>query len=74
MSYPSTLRHYAQATSADSFAAAIEADRAQRRIPFDTLDHMLNAWENYSGDVSGFMDAWLDHFNEGVDVPDWAKA
>ena len=55
-------------------AAAIEADRAQRRIPFDTLDHMLNAWEGYDGDVSGFIEAWADHFNEGTEVPDWAKA
>lgn len=53
---------------------AIKTDREQRRITFDTLDHMLNAWENYDGDVSGFMDAWLGHFNEGADVPDWAKA
>lgn len=53
---------------------AIEADRAQRRIPFDTLDHMLNAWGSYDGDVSGFIEAWADYFNEGTEVPDWAKA
>lgn len=53
---------------------AVEADRAQRRTSFDEIDHMLNAWESYDGDVSGFIGAWVDHLNDGAEVPDWAKA
>jgi hypothetical protein len=52
----------------------IEADRAQRRTSFDEIDHMLNAWENFDGDVPGFIQAWVDHLNDGDDLPDWATA
>ena len=53
---------------------AIEADRFQRSLKFDSLDRMLNAWENFDGDVTAFYGAWLDHINEGAELPEWAKA
>lgn len=52
---------------------AIVADRAQRSISYDDLDSMLGAWERYDGDVSGFMEAWLDNLNDGTPVPEWAS-
>jgi len=55
--------------------AAVELDRAQRTISFDALDHMLNAWETREvEDASAFIQAWVDHFNEGTEVPEWATA
>lgn len=53
---------------------AIEHDRAQRRISFDALDTMLNAWETREiDDVSSFIEAWLGYFTDGTEVPEWAK-
>lgn len=52
----------------EQMRAAIEADRAQREVTFEALDNLLAAWENYGGDVSAFMQAWLEHLNNGTEI------
>jgi hypothetical protein len=71
------FRSYQMATGEEVAAwltAAVEADREQREVAFDALDHMLNAWGDFDGDVPAFIQAWADHFNEGREVPEWASA
>lgn len=52
----------------------ITTDRSQRSVlNYDTLDQLLSAWDGYDGDVSGFYDAWINHVNEGAELPEWAK-
>lgn len=61
----------------DAESAALEVvDRSMkhRTISEDAVDHMLNAWESFDGDVSAFVRVWTSYFVDGEEVPDWALA
>lgn len=54
--YHENVRHSAYSAAHE----AITADRAQNPGPsFEELDDMLEEWENYSGDVSAFIQRFV---------------
>lgn len=46
----------------------VELRESAPRVAFDALDHMLNAWESYTGEVDSFIQAWADHFNDSAEL------